>query len=263
MDAEEAAREAAEKHRHWWVERTARRHRKGSRIESHDLPDNSLVEPGTDSDNEDGEGWGGGCDGDLDCGLTKRRKRRSRIGRGQEKSLDRTAKYLLKSLTPLPHMLVYDQQIGLVEAKVNLMKILSQSGGFFDVSNKASVAALDRLVGLYRKSGIDARQTTSQEIRGYEKDVGRMDGAWLSLCRPNYDDCRGHNASGESLYSLGRMSFDMFRPTGLICSVRGIFNSVDPVEDGPEYVPHSLKGKLKGDGRNGGSGDMDRLRTYK
>ena len=268
-DAEEAARAAAEKHRRWWINRKARRQRKGIRMGLKASLDASPMELDNQSDNEDGEDAEGDGDGDLDGGRTKRRRRhvlkgKRRIKREQENSLGLKTEDILKSLTPLSHMSVSDQQMGVAEAKVDLLRIISQSGGFFDVSKRASVTALDRLVGLYHKKGVDARQNISREEASCRKDINIMDGTWLSLCRPEYESCRGHNASGEFLYRLGRMSFDMFRPVGLICSVRGVFSAVTPVEEnGPEYIPQSLKGKLRGNDRGGGSGEMCNLRTYK
>ena len=47
---------------------------------------------------------------------------------------------------------------------------------------------------------------------------------WVSLSKPNYPECLGMNSNGEFMYTLGRMSFDMFLPSNLKCSIHGIFN---------------------------------------
>ncbi len=55
------------------------------------------------------------------------------------------------------------------------------------------------------------------------------------------------------------MSFDMFRPTNLVCSIQGVFNTVEPVNisslDSLTDVPRALKEELQ-------RGDIA-LRSYK
>ncbi len=49
------------------------------------------------------------------------------------------------------------------------------------------------------------------------------------------------------MYTLGRMSFDMFAPSSLVCSIKGIFNHIEVVDmekDGHKLlksVPKSLR----------------------
>jgi hypothetical protein len=84
--------------------------------------------------------------------------------------------------------------------------------------------------------------------RGNQTDVddrlSQLEGNWLTLSKPTYTELKGKNDKGESLYSLGRISFDMFRPAGLICSVQANFNnlqSIDPRNPGrPLHVPRKL-----------------------
>lgn len=59
-------------------------------------------------------------------------------------------------------------------------------------------------------------------------------GTWLTLTKPTFFGCLGDNDSGDPMYSLGRMTFDMFTPSGLICSLQGNFNTVHPVSEVPE-----------------------------
>jgi len=55
------------------------------------------------------------------------------------------------------------------------------------------------------------------------------------------------------------MSFDMFRPTNLVCSIQGVFNTVEPVNisdiESLTHVPRTLKDDLQ-------RGDSA-LRSYK
>jgi hypothetical protein len=56
-------------------------------------------------------------------------------------------------------------------------------------------------------------------------------GMWLSLTKPTFFGCLGTNDEGDPLYTLARMSFDMFTPGDLICSLQGVFNEVTDVPD--------------------------------
>jgi len=84
------------------------------------------------------------------------------------------------------------------------------------------------------------------------------EGNWLTISKPTFTECKGVNEKGENKYSLGRISFDMFKPTGLICSFQGSFNHVqalDPNNPGrPLHVPRVLMQDIK-------KGNC-RLRTY-
>jgi hypothetical protein len=41
------------------------------------------------------------------------------------------------------------------------------------------------------------------------------------------------------MYTMGRMSFDMFAPANLVCSIQGIFNNIEVVD--LEKDRHTLK----------------------
>jgi hypothetical protein len=103
---------------------------------------------------------------------------------------------------------------------------------------------LDLLHSSYKSRGWDARWL--------EKDSTpfSMDGTWLTLTKPTYTECQGRNSKGQYIYSLGRLAFDMFRPTGLICSVQGVFNSIS-VTDSSECkrlgsIPSRLRKNVSG-----------------
>jgi hypothetical protein len=95
---------------------------------------------------------------------------------------------------------------------------------------------------------------TSREwdARWLEKDSTpfSMDGTWLTLTKPTYTECQGRNSKGQYIYSLGRLAFDMFRPTGLICSVQGVFNSISVTDSSEckrlESVPSRLRKDVSG-----------------
>jgi hypothetical protein len=103
---------------------------------------------------------------------------------------------------------------------------------------------LNMLHSSYSSRGWDARWI--------EKDSSpfSMDGTWLSLTKLTYSECQGRDSKGQYIYSLGRLSFDMFRPPGLICSVQGVFNSIS-ITDSSEInrlgsIPWRLRKDVSG-----------------
>ena len=96
-----------------------------------------------------------------------------------------------------------------------------------------------------------------------ERTDAAADGMWLMLTKPTFFGQLGVNGSGDPLYTLGRMTFDMFTPSNLVCSLQGNFNSVGEVDDldfggcssGGAAVPKSLRDEVQA--------DSSMLRTYK
>ena len=62
------------------------------------------------------------------------------------------------------------------------------------------------------------------------------EGTWLTLTKPTFFGCVGENDQGDPMYTLGRMTFDMFQPSGLVCSLQGNFNAVEAVDQVPECL---------------------------
>ncbi len=53
------------------------------------------------------------------------------------------------------------------------------------------------------------------------------------------------------MYTLGRMSFDMFAPGNLVCSIQGIFNNIQVLDISQDRhllksVPRSLRDEVEG-----------------
>ena len=170
-----------------------------------------------------------------------------------------------------------------MEAKSALLSSLASSGG--DVTHPSFVASLAVLQEFYKSTGMDARvgvfggpsrkspfghtvgltgaYASSSGIGGDGRQGGSsatVEGTWLSLSRPDYTHCLGKNEKQHYVYTLGRLSFDMFRPTGLRCSIQGEFNTVNVLEGGdllPEYVPRKLQKEVLRCKHSGG-----RLLTY-
>jgi hypothetical protein len=78
----------------------------------------------------------------------------------------------------------------------------------------------------------------------------RLEGMWLTLSKASYFGQLGTTPDGgDPMYTLGRMSFDMFRPTQLICSLQGNFNPVRVVDSEErarlmEQCPTSLREEI-------------------
>ena len=121
--------------------------------------------------------------------------------------------------------------------KLEVIRALAVSGG--DVTSTQFLSALDQLRRLYAMTCFDARL-------GHKSNKKKIEGNWLTISRPHFQECLGSNSSGEYMYTLGRLSFDMFTPGNLICSIGGIFNSIETVDVHSDTcalksIPKSLK----------------------
>lgn len=110
-------------------------------------------------------------------------------------------------------------------AKETLLHSLAIAGG--DVETKAFEDALLPLIHHYEETGWDARDP--EGIYSNYANTRRVEGMWLTLSKPTYFGNLGQTAEGDPMYTLGRMAFDMFLPTQLVCSLQGNFNPVDIV----------------------------------
>ena len=86
-----------------------------------------------------------------------------------------------------------------------------------------------------------------------------IEGMWLTLSKPNFFGKLGQNDNGDPMYTLGRMSFDMFSPTNLVCSLQGNFNQVEVVTgEDRKAMLDAVPKKLREEVENG----KTILRTY-
>lgn len=167
----------------------------------------------------------------------------------------------------------------LESAKKALLIILQTERSITPEDNPRFLKLLRILESVYKDNNIDARTATSPIIddNNGNSSMERQamdDTTWVTLQpSPHYQECLGQNAKGNDLYTLGRMSFDMFRPTNLVCSVQWTFNTVVPVgaesmlhmeggsreqqRDRPRAVPKSLQKEVIHT-----KGGCPRLRTY-
>jgi hypothetical protein len=87
-----------------------------------------------------------------------------------------------------------------------------------DVKDPRFLKALDVLSSIY--ASYNPQKNSDDIISKF------LNGSWVSLSRPAYGGCLGKNSRGDFLYTLGNMSFDMFKPTNLKCSVQHTLNNV-------------------------------------
>ncbi|KAL7550715.1 hypothetical protein ACHAWF_013931 [Thalassiosira exigua] len=140
-----------------------------------------------------------------------------------------------------------------IEAKIQRAKtelLSSVSDGASPVFKRA----LDSLEKYGKKA---KKRKLSSSTRSESSDI---DGTWLMISPPEYPTCLGKNGDGDSLFTLGRMSFDMYQPADLICSIQKQYNTIHPVsrKDIPQYVPKSLRQEVAKEC----GGSQGCLRTY-
>jgi len=110
----------------------------------------------------------------------------------------------------------------LVVRRDALLQALAISGG--DAQAEAFTATIEPLQAVFDDENVDTREVEG----GGDKSV---QGTWLTLTKPTFFGNLGENDAGDPMYTLGRMTFDMFSPTNLVCSLQGNFNSIEIVGD--------------------------------
>jgi hypothetical protein len=123
--------------------------------------------------------------------------------------------------------------------KMTLLNAWADAHG--ETSCPKFLKAVDDLVEARQKS-----DTLCNSVMDSRKEPGdgqphALEGVWLTVSKPNYSECLGQNSEGEYMYTLGRMSFDMFRPTSLLCSIQGLFNPVFVTDHTPDVIPRNLR----------------------
>ena len=172
----------------------------------------------------------------------------------------------ISSEPPVPKLtqeVVESAQQLLLQTKAEALDALQSSQG--DTTNPRFLAALKSLASLYRGM---------RDQPGAEEDLSsNFEGTWRIVSKPNFKDGLGQNRRGDFVYTMGRMSFGMFRPNDLRCSIQRILNTtafVGPDDELPDSVPKSLRQEiheLRQTIRNSGTVDIKGgegpiLRTY-
>jgi hypothetical protein len=140
------------------------------------------------------------------------------------------------------------QQIHAV--KMKLYKSLRAAGG--STSDPEFLHCTEILQAYYKSKSWDGRRSHKDSAPFF------LEGQWLTISKPTYNECQGLTPKGEYLYSLGRLAFDMFKPTGLVCSLQAVFNSVRPMDPKKPHRPLHVPRKLMKEIQSG----QVHLRTY-
>lgn len=120
------------------------------------------------------------------------------------------------------------------KARDDVLHVLAITDG--DVESDDFNTKLDPLEKCFLGKEVDTRNISRHhQLEAFRTSASRtsvansIEGMWLTLSKPNWFGKLGQNDNGDPMYTLGRMSFDMFSPTNLVCSLQGNFNHVEIV----------------------------------
>lgn len=108
--------------------------------------------------------------------------------------------------------------------KTTLLTELEQTGG--DTTSTTFLSCVKTLSEWYASTAADAKAADSSTLKSLT-----LNGSWKSLNRPAFTECLGRNDDGKCMYRLGRIAFDVFRPTDLVCSIEEVINTIQPAQD--------------------------------
>ena len=80
------------------------------------------------------------------------------------------------------------------------------------------------------ESTYQSTTTTIQRTSSSKLPPPTIEGNWFTLTKPTYLNCLGNNNHGNPMYTLGRMSFEMFRPSSLVVSIDAVWNVMEEVD---------------------------------
>jgi len=131
--------------------------------------------------------------------------------------------------------------VDITAARDEVLRSLAVTHG--DVESPKFTKSLEPLAKYFSHKELDTRPHLIHESESVE-------GMWLTLSKPSFFGCLGENDDGDPMYTLGRMSFDMFSPTNLVCSLQGNFNPVEVVDEEQrkamlECVPKALREEVE------------------
>mmetsp|Transcript_3920 Transcript_3920/g.9254 ORF Transcript_3920/g.9254 Transcript_3920/m.9254 type:complete len:328 (-) Transcript_3920:164-1147(-) len=115
------------------------------------------------------------------------------------------------------------------DVKTAYLEALKAAGG--EPTEEKVMALMEELCGTYK---------------GLSKPlVESHSGHWVTVSNYFGPQDIGKNAAGDNIYTLGRMSFNMFKPKDLQCSMQPVTNAVKKAEAPPKYVPKGLEEDVK------------------
>eukprot|EP00536_Pseudo-nitzschia_multiseries_P009411 jgi/Psemu1/242117/estExt_Genewise1.C_2610049 len=132
------------------------------------------------------------------------------------------------------------------EARDEILRVLAINDDVESEDFKSTIRPLEKF---FAAQEIDTR-SMPEALMDLPSSPDPIGGMWLTLSKPNFFGKLGENDNGDPLYTLGRMSFDMFSPTNLICSLQGNFNRIEIVEEEErkamlEQVPTKLREEVE------------------
>ena len=136
--------------------------------------------------------------------------------------------------------------IKIKKARDDVLRVLAINDG--DVESDEFKTKIDPLEKFFLGRDIDTRSGVDHRL--CPSPAKSVEGMWLTLSKPSWFGCLGLNDNGDPMYTLGRMSFDMFSPTNLVCSLQGNFNRVE-ILSGEErkamlkFVPTKLREEVE------------------
>jgi len=112
------------------------------------------------------------------------------------------------------------------ESKETFKRLLIEHKG--DAKHQDVSKALDNLIELV------ANKEQQQESDVYSSPAHNVDinkGKWRSITTPPFRGKLDDETDGKTRFTLGRMSFGMFKPTTIVCAVDDIVNIVEDVKE--------------------------------
>jgi hypothetical protein len=211
LDADCAAKDAQDQYDKWWINRTARSEKRKKNA----LPEHGSA--GKVSSSKESEL----CE--IDQNEAKRRRISTSMDEASLKSSNAVS-VVSGVAGPASHKSIgsggeegHDdnplsiRQISIFDSnrrgeiaatRAKLIEDLKSSGG--DVDSTEFIQCMGFLEAYYKSKSWDGRGSC-------KSTPFSLEGNWLTLSKPTYDECKGKNESDELLYTLGRMSFGMVR----------------------------------------------------
>jgi hypothetical protein len=206
-DADTAAREAQRLYDKWWIESKYRwkEQRKEKTLASVVPPENEAAKPA-----------------DSPSAKVQYRIKKAKYTDLSLLASASEASDKLPSVATASRTQPFVPDPSLVQVRTKLIAELQSNGG--DTSTPQVLSMLETLQTAYKESGADARHHLNS----------MLDGTWTSIMKPSYPGAReevGADGQKKILYTLGRLSFDMYRPSNTICSVQGVFHTTGPSDN--------------------------------
>jgi hypothetical protein len=140
------------------------------------------------------------------------------------------------------------------KAKESLKRTLLDNHG--DLSHPSALEAISTLQSSFLKQQQQLRGEPDAYDVDCTKDPMKHEGKWRMISAPSFpgrlspnnDDPHGGNT--EVRYTLGRMAFNMFKPTKIVCCIDEIVNVVEPLEFNADAVPTNGYNKEEGGAGN-------------